>query len=265
MHEFSDGDRTKTELMTAAKKSGATVFFLYTYEPDFRAIMLAASDLGLAQTGYAFIMCDNMIEFNAAPGEEDGRDDEARAVAHGLLYITRTPIPASPAYNTFLDKWRSRYFTENGVQAPSSSDPYVAATYDAVYLFAHAAGEAVRSGVDPRDGREMMRIIRSLSFGSLGQTVQLDTNADRNSGWSVFNWLSGRDVRVADYSFESDELSFVSEDPVVWTGNTSKAPIGIDLLLGFIISRTGWSVYDTMAPAALVAVDEVSFLSLVFV
>ena len=129
MHYFSDGDRTKTELMTEAKQSGAAVFFLYAYETDFGNIMLAARDLELAKAGYAFIICDTMVGFDPA-------DKKARAAAHGLLYISLEPVPPSPVYSTFVEKWRSRYFAENGVQAPTNPDGYVAATYDSVYLFA---------------------------------------------------------------------------------------------------------------------------------
>jgi ABC-type branched-subunit amino acid transport system substrate-binding protein len=253
------GEKTdKTQMMTQAKKSGAVAFFFFSYNPDLRRSMLIASDLGMVGTGSAFIHADQLPlhGYKAESGEEDGyRDEEARVAMYGMLYLSPAPVSRSLSYSAFEAKWKERYSKEYGVEAPEGN-VYKVPMYETVYLYAHAVGEAVKNGVDPRNGEEMMRIFQKLSFELLGRTVQLNAQAERNTDWSLYNWLAEQAVKIADYSFQSDEFSFSSQ-PIVWSGNTTTPPVGVDLQLGFIIPRSGWNVFQDISLSAVMAVDEV--------
>ena len=257
MH-FLDQSLNQVEVMPAVSKTGAQCILVSMYVDLLRDIMLAASDIGLVSAGHAFISdIFSRDAYKAGAGKEDGRDEDAKAAMHGILSVANSPLKPSYSVSSFVAKWRDRYLKEFDTQAPAQFTPYLGPTYDAVYLYAHAVGLAVENGVDYRNGREMMQVLQQVSFRLLGKTVELNENADRDLDWSLYNWLDTKTRVVAEYNFQSGTYSF-SNDPIVWTGNTTSPPVGIDLLLGVIIPKTGWPAFNELAPAVMLAVDEVS-------
>jgi hypothetical protein len=229
---------------------------MFCYNNDFRAIMLAAYDLGMIKPGYAFMLGD--VPTRTTYMSDDGRDEDAKTAFHGVLGVAMTPRPDSSAYSSFLVDYKQRFEEEHGYAAPNELNPYTMGMYDAVYLYAHTLGSAVRSGVDYKDGRRMMQILHNTSFELLGSVVEVDEFGNREMDWSLYNWKTGAGSRrVGDYSSSTDDLSFEGFEPIVWTGNVTDAPVGVDVTIGLIIPRTGWAVFDEMSVAAKIAIDQV--------
>jgi hypothetical protein len=185
-------------------------------------------------------------------------DPAYSAILHGLLYMSASTKRPPAEYEPFISKYRARYRKEHGRELRQEVSSYVIPAYEAVYLYANAVGTAVRSGVDYRDGREMMRVIANLSFGLLGETVQLNADFGRDVDYTVYNWLVDEVRAVGDYSLDTDRFSFYEQ--IVWTGNTTQTPVDVDAVVGILVPRTGWDVFDEIAPAMMLAFDEVPCL-----
>eukprot|EP00462_Mataza_sp_D1_P007519 CAMPEP_0175122790 /NCGR_PEP_ID=MMETSP0087-20121206/1901_1 /TAXON_ID=136419 /ORGANISM="Unknown Unknown, Strain D1" /LENGTH=1351 /DNA_ID=CAMNT_0016404445 /DNA_START=71 /DNA_END=4127 /DNA_ORIENTATION=- len=248
-------------IMSAIKKQGFPVIMLFAYDPDIRRIMLSAKDLGIAGKGFAYFSAEALTEdaFRSQRDKQDGRDLEAKAATSGMIGISVTPRDVEElSYRTFLERHKHRTFLEYGIYPKPIS--YLAAVYDSVYLYAHLVGLAVKANIDYRDGRALMKLLPNVSLSVLGRNVSIDDQGDRvESGYTLYNWVDGRNTHVADFSLQTKEFRFLSKDPIVWPGNTTAVPRGVDVLIGVMLPSTGSvSLYNETAAAVPVVIEDIN-------
>ena len=233
-----------------AVKSGSNVFIFFGYLPEIRKYALAAVDLGIG-ANYSVVSYHAGNDHDMSVEQEDvekqvqiffapltyaiscdqrlltAQQQEVTAAMTGILNVAHaTDKPPSPAFASFLDRHSQ---IQNQLNKQRGSKPYnrpahpkLTVLYDAIYLYAYAVGLAVRTGVEPKDGRAMLQVLTQVRFDSLGATVSLNSNGDANVDFNLNNYVNGQVIKVGRYYQENETIAFSGK--VTWFGNTSTAP-----------------------------------------
>ncbi|KAI6203554.1 Guanylate cyclase [Aphelenchoides besseyi] len=210
------------------KASMLTNMIILCASPDtVREIMLAAYDLGMAQSGdYLFINIDvstgsvaekPWLRLNTTNIEENERENRNAREAYRALKTISLRRSDLDEYKNFESRVKERaekkYNYSLKAKKEYEMNNFISAFYDAVLLYAIALNETLAEGLDPRNGRNITSKMWNRTFVGITGNVSIDQNGDRYSDYSLLDLDPDRDrfVEVAYYSGASNELKQMTD------------------------------------------------------
>jgi hypothetical protein len=175
-----------------------------------------------------------------------------QAALHGWIYFE----PSSAASREFFDRVKAASIADFGQQLgdDDSSNLYAANLYDAVMLFASAAGKHLK---ELSNGKLMVQAMMNASFDGKTGRVELDEQGDLKESISTMNYVvqSGGPMlgrRIGVYDAPSRRYSPVQNVTVVWPGNVHVVPADMAASSTEQGFNTVWLLVGAGATAAVV-------------
>ncbi|XP_063981286.1 atrial natriuretic peptide receptor 1 isoform X3 [Diachasmimorpha longicaudata] len=200
-----------------------------------REILLAAEELGMVDSGeYVFFSIElsssdnNSKERWRMEGDTDERNEKARKAYQSLLTVTAR-TPDNEEYLNFSREVKalaqSKY---NFTFGSSLLSTFVAAFYDAVFLYALALKESLpeKPGEVNLDGGNLTRRMWGKSFRGITGDVTIDENGDRLADYSLLdmNPETSKFEIVANYYGANKTLEYVPGKRIHWSGGRLEPP-----------------------------------------
>ena len=219
-----------SKALMAIQKTSLRVVLALAYSADTVKIALSAFNLSMISKGWAWFGTEDVA------GAENAVDasirDRAKRALFGWLFI----LPAqtqSAAMNTFYDEVKE-YGQQQFNLSISSVSSSAVQTYDAIFMYAHAATQVLAAGGKPNDGAALVKAMRNISFQGIQQRVVLDENGDAVQPFSIMNYVEVKNtMQVVDVgSYVSGQLNLEVEE-IQWPGNGTEIPVDTAGLLFF--------------------------------
>ncbi|XP_044004854.1 atrial natriuretic peptide receptor 1-like isoform X4 [Aphidius gifuensis] len=200
-----------------------------------REILLAAEELGMVDSGeYVFFSIElsssdnNSKEPWRMENDTDERNEKAKKAYQALLTVTAR-TPDNDEYLNFSREVKSlaqsRY---NFTFGNSSLSTFVAAFYDAVFLYALALKESLpdKPGEVNLDGGNLTRRMWGKSFKGITGDVNIDENGDRIADYSLLDMdmETSKFEIVANYYGANKTLEYVPGKRIHWSGGRLEPP-----------------------------------------
>ena len=215
-------DQFQPSALDRIRAAGAHIVMVFAYPSDYVAIALAARASKMT-VGWAWVGID-MVADAVLLAKKHGQRDAQEAM-QGWLYLE----PHSAANGSFFDRVRRASTDTLGLEMAQDATvhAFAANLYDALFLFARAAGRHPELLLN---GRGMVEAMKNLTFDGVTGHVQLDSDGDLVETIRIASCIF-RDSelrssqRVAVYNRLSRQLTWeISE--VVWPGQTTVRPFG---------------------------------------
>ncbi|XP_011301301.1 atrial natriuretic peptide receptor 1 isoform X6 [Fopius arisanus] len=200
-----------------------------------REILLAAEELGMVDSGeYVFFSIElsssdnNSKERWRMEGDTDERNEKARKAYQSLLTVTAR-TPDNEEYQNFSREVKSLAQSKyNFTFGSSLLSTFVAAFYDAVFLYALALKESLpeKPGEVNLDGGNLTRRMWGKSFRGITGDVTIDENGDRLADYSLLdmNPETSKFEIVANYYGANKTLEYVPGKRIHWSGGRLEPP-----------------------------------------
>ncbi|GFQ95441.1 receptor-type guanylate cyclase Gyc76C [Trichonephila clavata] len=223
---------------------------------DLGKLLTAFQVRGLLATGNYMVVYVDIESYTEEMAHlyfrlHDGGSEAVMMSAQSLLILVSTP-PRGDKYEEFQEKVReynseepfffkaSEIFTE---YVPHITQ-YAAYLYDAVILYAEALEKALKDSIDPRNGKEIMRIFRERSqYTSVtGAIMRIDKDGGAEGNYTVLSWQPTPDnlkLKMKSgvppprycmlpvgrfYAIDNQELRFKLDKEILWV-NRDKPPV----------------------------------------
>jgi ABC-type branched-subunit amino acid transport system substrate-binding protein len=206
--------------LLSIRAAAVRIVMAFAFGRDYRAIAVEARRQEMSQ-GWAWLGTDTVA---AAEQGETGTDlMHAQAALHGWVYFE----PSSSASVEFFDRVKAAAIADFGqhLGVEDRASSYAANLYDAVMLFAVAAGQHLD---ELSDGQLIIQAMRNASFDGKSGRVELDENGDIVQSINSMSYvlesgtMRGRQIGVFDAS--SRRYLPVHNSTVVWPGNVHAIP-----------------------------------------
>ncbi|KAK0169149.1 hypothetical protein PV327_002895 [Microctonus hyperodae] len=200
-----------------------------------REILLAAEELGMVDSGeYVFFSIElsssdnNSKEPWRMESDTDERNEKARKAYQSLLTVTAR-TPDNEEYLNFSREVKSLAQSKyNFTFGNSSLSTFVAAFYDAVFLYALALKESLpdKPGEVSLDGGNLTRRMWGKSFKGITGDVNIDENGDRIADYSLLDMdpETSKFEIVANYYGANKTLEYVPGKRIHWSGGRLEPP-----------------------------------------
>ncbi|XP_015110011.1 atrial natriuretic peptide receptor 1 isoform X1 [Diachasma alloeum] len=233
-NEETNSAKDYRDLLTYVSKS-ARIVVMCANSTTIREILLAAEELGMVDSGeYVFFSIElsssdnNSKERWRMEGDTDERNEKARKAYQSLLTVTAR-TPDNEEYLNFSREVKalaqSKY---NFTFGSSLLSTFVAAFYDAVFLYALALKESLpeNPGEVNLDGGNLTRRMWGKSFRGITGDVTIDENGDRLADYSLLdmNPETSKFEIVANYYGANKTLEYVPGKRIHWSGGRLEPP-----------------------------------------
>jgi atrial natriuretic peptide receptor A len=216
--EPAPGDPSPLNPIQAAR---VRVVVVYAYGPDNRAVAVEAYKQGLTK-GWCWMGLD-MVS-----GAEEGLKGTDLAIAQTALSGWVYFEPHNVASPEFFDRVMAAS-TSIGQTLDSNNrnpTPFSANLYDAVILFALAAGNHLQ---ELSNGKVMVEAMRNASFDGMTGRVEIDQSGDMKESLLVLNYLLGNDGSMKRntmgvYDALSRHYNPARGYTIVWPGGVGATP-----------------------------------------
>ncbi|XP_074116091.1 atrial natriuretic peptide receptor 1 isoform X4 [Cotesia typhae] len=200
-----------------------------------REILLAADELGMVDSGeYVFFSIElsssdnNSKEPWRMEGDTEERNEKARKAYQALLTVTAR-TPDNEEYLNFSREVKSLALSKyNFTFGNSSLSTFVAAFYDAVFLYALALKESLpeQPGEINLDGGNLTKRMWGKSFKGITGDVNIDENGDRIADYSLLDMdpETSKFEIVANYYGANKTLEYVPGKRIHWSGGRLEPP-----------------------------------------
>ncbi|XP_034940599.1 atrial natriuretic peptide receptor 1-like isoform X1 [Chelonus insularis] len=221
-------------LLTFVSQS-ARIVVMCANSTTVREILLAAEELGMVDSGeYVFFSIElsssdnNSKEPWRMEGDTDERNEKARKAYQALLTVTAR-TPDNEEYLNFSREVKSLAQRKyNYTFGNSSLSTFVAAFYDAVFLFALALKESLPEIPEEvnLDGGNLTRRMWGKSFKGITGDVNIDENGDRIADYSLLDMdpITSKFEIVANYYGANKTLEYVPGKRIHWSGGRLEPP-----------------------------------------
>ncbi|XP_030610230.1 guanylate cyclase 2G [Archocentrus centrarchus] len=177
----------------------ARVIVVLTNKDDAVALLLEAESQGLMNGDYVFFLVQH-FEDNLWKNALKSRIDQAAIRAFDMVFIIAQKSYEGYEYYDFFEqvfqKLKGEPFQSN-LTSQKEVSPYSAYLHDAVLFYAMALKEVLKDGKDPRDGEQLLQIIKKKSnfrfYGASG-LVYFDEDGERNLDYSIYDLQHTEDV-----------------------------------------------------------------------
>ncbi|XP_062373919.1 guanylate cyclase 2G [Sardina pilchardus] len=249
----------------------ARVVVVLTTAEDSMSLLLEARRQGLMSGEYVFILVqqfeDNMWKSAVSRGGEN------MVRAFDMVFVIAQKSYEGYEYYDFFQQVHAR-LTDAPFYSNLTSDievsPYAAYLHDAVLLYAMGLKEVMTDGMDPRDGREVLKRLKhkaNIRFQGASGLVHFDEEGERNVDYSLYDLQPDGDsvkfVSVLDFDSQTKMMRqtprFMS---VFWP--MGKLPTD-NPLCGFNNELCEWLYNDKMMVLLLVLMPLMGGAALLFI
>ncbi|KAL3087320.1 hypothetical protein niasHS_008639 [Heterodera schachtii] len=219
--------RSKAEVHHWVKLASmqANVIILCASPDTVREIMLAAYELGMAQSGeYVFINIDVstgshaekpwMRQNDTSASSEENEKAKRAYRALKTISLRRSDLDEYKNFEARVkERAEKKYNYSRRTGKEYEMNNFISAFYDAVLLYAIALNETLAEGLDPRNGQSITSKMWNRTFVGITGNVSIDNNGDRYSDYSLLDLDPDQDkfVEVAYYSGASNELKKMTD------------------------------------------------------
>ncbi|XP_034940601.1 atrial natriuretic peptide receptor 1-like isoform X3 [Chelonus insularis] len=223
------------ELLETNVGNSYSIVVMCANSTTVREILLAAEELGMVDSGeYVFFSIElsssdnNSKEPWRMEGDTDERNEKARKAYQALLTVTAR-TPDNEEYLNFSREVKSLAQRKyNYTFGNSSLSTFVAAFYDAVFLFALALKESLPEIPEEvnLDGGNLTRRMWGKSFKGITGDVNIDENGDRIADYSLLDMdpITSKFEIVANYYGANKTLEYVPGKRIHWSGGRLEPP-----------------------------------------
>ncbi|XP_031438473.2 guanylate cyclase 2G [Clupea harengus] len=250
----------------------ARVIVVLSNAEDSTALLKEAQRQGLMGGEYVFILIQQFEDnlWKCAVGS--GRDQSSMR-AFDMAFVIAQKTYEGYEYYDFFEQVHARltdapYYSNLTSEAEVS--PYAAYLHDAVLLYAMGLKEVINDGLDPQDGRELVKKLKhkaNIRFQGASGLIHFDEEGERNVDYSIFDLQPVGDISkfVSVLDFDSQAKS-IRPTPrftsVFWP--MGKPPTD-DPLCGFDNELCEWLYSDKVMVILLVLLPLVGGAALLFI
>jgi ABC-type branched-subunit amino acid transport system substrate-binding protein len=208
---FALSESDITPQLAELKTSGAKTILVNSFENGTRKIFSQVEIIDMTKNeGFQYVG----LSFAA----HDIHEDEMREKMQGMIGTDITN-GNGPVFNDLLDLWEtcngqtSLNYTGCGNRKP---DRHLIFAYDAVYAFAYALDNIIKTEKDPFNGEILAEELSNLQFHGSSGFVKFDENGDALSTIDIYSHNGSIFVDVGDWYNES-AMTFTQ--PLSWSSN----------------------------------------------
>ncbi|KAG9355097.1 hypothetical protein JZ751_001810 [Albula glossodonta] len=154
-----------------------------------RDIMLAAHRRRLTNGSYVFFnieLFNSSAYGNGSWSRGDKNDAEAK-LAYASLNVVTLLRTVKPEFETFSMEVK-KSMQKSGIRAENADiNVFVEGFHDALLLYALALHEAMKNGINKRDGLQITHRMWNRTFEGIAGQVSIDENGDRNGDFTVMS------------------------------------------------------------------------------
>ncbi|XP_011301299.1 atrial natriuretic peptide receptor 1 isoform X5 [Fopius arisanus] len=233
--QFHEDFQIVRRIIDSTSELLSSVVVMCANSTTIREILLAAEELGMVDSGeYVFFSIElsssdnNSKERWRMEGDTDERNEKARKAYQSLLTVTAR-TPDNEEYQNFSREVKSLAQSKyNFTFGSSLLSTFVAAFYDAVFLYALALKESLpeKPGEVNLDGGNLTRRMWGKSFRGITGDVTIDENGDRLADYSLLdmNPETSKFEIVANYYGANKTLEYVPGKRIHWSGGRLEPP-----------------------------------------
>ncbi|KAM8836929.1 guanylate cyclase 2G [Spinachia spinachia] len=170
----------------------ARVIVVLTNSMDSMALLLEAERQGLMKGDYVFFLVQH-FEDSMWKYALNSRINKAAIRAFDMTFIIGQKSYEDYEYYDFFkqvfERLKGQPFLSN-LTSEREVSPYSAYLHDAVLLYAMALKEVLKEGKDPRDGQQLLQILRNrnnLRFNGASGLVHFNKEGERNLDYSIYD------------------------------------------------------------------------------
>ncbi|KAM9837894.1 guanylate cyclase 2G [Aulostomus maculatus] len=175
----------------------ARVIVVLTNKEDSLALLLEAERQGLMTGDYVFFL----VQHFEVSGSVDNlwksalssQMNQAAIRAFDVTFIIGQKSYESYEYYDFFEQVFKRLKEEpfqSNLTSKREVSPYSAYLHDAVLLYAMGMKEVLKDGKDPRDGRQILQMLKNknnIRFNGASGLVHFDEEGERNLDYSIYD------------------------------------------------------------------------------